>query len=154
MNDYLALSASVRTGARTASASGNDAYADYNTVRRMLREAKALDRGNIDYIVVYKPSKFGEEPSATCRGGSSEEDTCNVYRATDWNRPKEDWGCAKPGISPDRHWCPSDREVSLEVGPDYVGVWMKIEHPWVTKVFGSAQTFTDSSVIRLEPRLR
>ncbi len=67
------------------------------------------------------------------------------------------FGC-KPGTSPDRFWCPTTRNVQLNdplianyKGPDYVGVWMRIQHPTVTKVFGDL-TLDDQSVIKLEPR--
>lgn len=162
MNDYLALSSAVRAGSRTASASGDDLYADYNTVRRILRESTALSEDDIQAIVIYKAPGFGAgpwtdatDPDVSCTSRSV-ADECNHYTAADWNRPKEQWGCqlsAPGGPSPDIAWCPSDRKVSLmSGGSDYVGVWMKIEHKWVTKMFGNAVTLTDQSVIRLEPR--
>ena len=162
MNDYLALSSAVRAGSRTASASGDDLHADYNTVQRILRESTALDERDIQAIVIYKAPGFGEGPftdptdpdlSCTIR---SVDDVCNYYTAADWNRPKEQWGCQEStggGASPDISWCPTDRKVSLSgAGSDYVGVWMKVEHRWVTKMFGNVVTLTDQSVIRLEPR--
>lgn len=162
MNDYLALSSAVRAGSRTASASGDDLYADYNTVTRTLREAAALDEGDIQAIVIYKAPGFGAgpwtdptDPDISCTFHSV-DDLCNHYTASDWNRPREQWGCLAStpgGASPDIDWCPTDRKVSLaDEGSDYVGVWMKIEHRWVTKMFGNVATLTDSSVIRLEPR--
>lgn len=162
MNDYLALSNAVRAGSRTASASGNDPDADYNTVRRVLKEASALGEGKIDAIVIYRADGFGEapgsgpveegQPDVSCQDGSV-PGLCNHYTENNWNEPKEEWGCVD-GDSPDGHWCPSDRKVSLSgSGSDYVGVWMRIEHRWVTKMFGNAVTLTDQSVIRLEPRL-
>lgn len=75
--------------------------------------------------------------------------------------PNKIWfGCLTSGPhageSPDRHWCPSSRKDARsdnnQAGPDYVGVWMKAEHTWVTKMFGSARTMSDQSVIQIEPR--
>jgi hypothetical protein len=156
--DQLALSSAVRAGSRTASASGNDPYADYGTVRAVLRESKALPRNQIEYIVVYRASGFGESPPAGCIDGSPQSTStvrCNVYRASDWSLPKARWGCSNPATSPDRHWCPTTRKVTLSgAGSEFVGVWMKVRHPWVTKIFGNARTMTDGSVIRLEPRLK
>lgn len=171
MNDSLALASSVRAGSRVASASGNDLRADMYVVLKVARESAALNRNNIDYIVVYKPGSFGQEPSTLCKGGAPQPD-CNVYRGVDMvaaevqvteetaalaeSRPvdqsKVTYGCTKPN-SPDRHWCPTSRKVTQQTtGPDYVGVWMKVQHPWVTKMFGNSVSLTDSSVIRLEPR--
>ena len=33
-----------------------------------------------------------------------------------------------------------------------MGVYMKVTHRWVTKIFGSTKQLTDQSIIRLEPR--
>ena len=154
MNDYLALTASVRAGARVASASGADWNADYNILQAVKRESSALESTNISYIVVYKPSAFGEAPTATCQGGVDVTNVCNVYTPSDWNRPKTDFGCLS-SQDLDRYWCPSNRKITLSgSGTDYVGVWVKIDHKWVTKMFGSDKTLTDSSVIRIEPRTK
>lgn len=154
MNDYLALTSAVRAGARVASASGADWPADYNILQAVKRESTALKTANISYIVVYKPAAFGEAPSATCQGGVDVTNVCNVYTPSDWNRPKTDFGCLTTQ-SLDKYWCPTTRKVTMSgTGTDYVGVWMKISHPWLTRMFGNDKTFTDTSVIRLEPRLK
>lgn len=157
MNDNLALAHSTRAGSRVASASGNDLYADYGIVRSIARESSAIDRGQIELVVVYQASKVGEAPSDTCQGGTPVKNECNVYRPADFARDKDDFGCKDPSsLALDSAWCPNDRRVVLTSGegPAYVGVWMKIEHEWVTKMFGSTLTLTDTSVIQLEPRGR
>lgn len=154
LNDYLALANAVRAGARTASASGNDVYADWGILNHVAREAAALDPGKIDLIVVYKADGFGAEPPASCRAGSPVVGVCNVYDVSDFKLDKTDFGC-RDDRSLDKYWCPSARDVSLSGnGSDYVGVWLKVSHPWLTKMFGKTKTFTDSSVIRLEPRTK
>ena len=138
---------------------------------RIAKESSALNRANIDRIVIYKPTAFGQAPSATCQAGTAVANVCNVYvpadlvaaqvqvteetlalsenRAPDASKVK--FGCSV--TSPDRFWCPSTRKVTQTgAGPDYVGVWMQIRHPWITKMFGTDRTLTDASVIRLEPR--
>ena len=70
------------------------------------------------------------------------------------------FGCLTTGVragqSPDRYWCPGTRadarSSNNKAGPDYVGVWMKVNHGWVTKMFGNTTTMTDQSVIQIEPR--
>jgi len=70
------------------------------------------------------------------------------------------FGCLTTGphanASPDRHWCPGTRKDARsdnsKAGPDYVGIWMKVNHGWVTKMFGNTTTMTDQSVIQIEPR--
>lgn len=156
MNDSLALSHTVRAGTRVASASGNDLLADYGIIQAVKRESSALPRDQIQLIVVYKANKYGEPPSDSCQGGNATgtgSNPCNVYYPADFDKVKSRWGC-KPTENLEV-WCPTKRNVSLaSPGPDYIGVWMKVEHKWVTQMFGETLTLTDSSVIRLEPRLK
>lgn len=153
MNDNLAVAHATRAGSRVASASGNDLYADYGILQSIARESSALDRDQIERIVVYKPTGPGEAPSDTCKGGTSLPGECNVYTAIDLEKPKDDFGC-DPSEDLDEFWCPTTRDAVLEGGTDYVGVWMQVDHQYVTNIFGSSVTFTDSSVIRLEPRTK
>lgn len=152
MNDYLAEASAVRAGARVASTSGSDIYTDYAILHAIDNDGAALSDDKIKLIVVYKPTTFGEAPSATCQAGTAVANVCNVYTVADLARPETDFGCVSTK-NLDRYWCPSNRKTTLSgTGTDYVGVWMKIEHPWVTKMFGDTKTLTDSSVIRIEPR--
>lgn len=151
MNDYLAVSSAVRAGSRTASGNGDDILSDYNTMKVVVREAGALSSGDIVSIVVYRADAFGAAPPADCQAGTSVPGQCNVFTPADFSRSQDDFGCTP--TSPDRYWCPRDRKVSLTgSGTEFVGVWMKVRHRWVTKMFGSNRDLTDSSVIRLEPR--
>jgi hypothetical protein len=152
MNDYLALANTVRAGARVASASSNDLYADYGIIKQVRKESSALDPDQIELIVVYKASGFGAAPTATCQAGTPVASVCNVYHYTDFPTAKDKYGC-RTDYDLDRYWCPANRKVTITgTGSEYVGVWIKMNHPWITKMFGNTKTFTDSSVIRLEPR--
>lgn len=180
MNSSLALASSVKAGARLASATGNEPRADLYTMLNIARESSAINRGDIVRIVIYKPAGFGDGPSDLCKEGSPQLGECNVYNADDLRKAevqvKEEtdalaatpprsvdsskvfFGCKK-GSPPyqqvliDNSWCPTERKVTmLGTGPEYVGVWMRIEHKWVTKMFGNAKTLESQSIIRLEPR--
>jgi hypothetical protein len=158
MNDSLALAHSVRAGTRVASASGNDLLADYGIIQSIKRESSALPEEQIIRIVVYRADKYGDPPSTSCQNGTPSSNTaagakpCNVYDPDDFDKVKSRWGC-KPAEGLEV-WCPTVRKVSQTGGgPEYVGVWMKIEHEWVTRMFGEVLTLTDSSVIQLEPRI-
>jgi hypothetical protein len=159
MNDDLALAHTVRAGTRVASASGNDLYADYGIIQAVKRESAAIPGTQIKLIVVYRASRFGEEPPGQCmlgnaiNTGGTTGPACNVYTPDDFDEPKENWGCDED-FELDITWCPSTRVVARSAGPNYVGVWMKVEHKWVTNLFGSTATLTDQSVIRLEPRTK
>ncbi len=154
MNDNLALAHTVRAGSRVASASGDDPFADYGIIQAVKRESAALPRAQVDLVVVYKASAFGQDPTAACKAGNDVTGVCNAYTPADFSKPKDRWACLS-SESLDKAWCPTTRKVSRSgAGPDYVGVWMKIRHPWLTRMFGATLTLTDASVIRLEPRLK
>lgn len=152
MNDYLAAANTVRAGARVASSAGNDPYADYAIVQAINRESAAIPRNQIKYVVVYKADGFGAPPNPTCKLGTRTTNYCNVYTPTDLVKDKSRWGC-QAGEALDDAWCPINRKVSSTgTGSEYVGVYIKVSHPWVTKMFGSQKDISDTSVIRLEPR--
>lgn len=165
MSDYLGVSNAARAGARVASASGSDLYSDFGIIKSVARESTAINRAQINRIVIYKANAFGDKPTAACQAGTassgsgpSRTGACNVYTAAALSAPKADFGCII-GKKLDEYWCPTIRKVtesttSAGAGTDYVGVWMSINHPWVTKMFGNNKVLTESSVIRLEPRAK
>ena len=55
----------------------------------------------------------------------------------------------------DRWWCPTVRK-SAQTGangpPDYVGVFIRIKHPYITGLFGSSILMTKTSIIKIEPQ--
>ncbi len=114
-----------------------------------------------------------------CRSGIAVAGQCNVYRVADFAKAQEEvaertrhaqalqtnpadvldiskvhFGCQ--ASSPDNSWCPADRADRTSsnggLGPDYVGVYMKVKHDWITNMFGSTSSITDQSVIKIEPR--
>lgn len=56
-------------------------------MRSIGREGRALKHGDIDYIVIYKATSYGMEPTATCRSGVAVAGVCNVYVGADLDRP-------------------------------------------------------------------
>lgn len=105
MNDYLAVASSVRSGARLASAYGNDSYADYAILHAVLQEASALDKNNIRSIVIFKPTGFGDKPSALCQTSGSQTDLCNVYPPSAFTADKTLYvGCTPTGALDKAAW--------------------------------------------------
>jgi hypothetical protein len=117
---------------------------------------------------------------AGCLAGQPRNNMCNVYtpehfalaaaqiaeetrhraateagQASTLDTSKLVFGCQSTGPhadrSPDRYWCPSTRNDTAR-NADYVGVYMKIDHEWLTGIFGAARDITDQSVIRIEPK--
>src|SRR5687768_265069 len=61
LGDYLGVSNTVRAGARTASASGDDPLTDYRVLQTVKKEVSALKAKNLNFLVVYKASAPGAE---------------------------------------------------------------------------------------------
>jgi hypothetical protein len=53
----------------------------------------------------------------------------------------------------DRSWCPSTRANIQQStgGLDYVGVYVEIDHPTFSNMFGTSLTIKDTSIMRIEP---
>lgn len=155
LGDSLATAHSAKAGARTASALGTDPLTDYQVLTAIGREGRALRRGDIQLIVIYEATSYGAEPSATCRSGVSVAGICNVYVATDLDRPSSQFGC-QSATALDGYWCPNTRKTALSAEnggpPDFVGVWIKTDHKMVSGLVGSNRTLTERSVLRIEPR--
>ena len=54
--------------------------------------------------------------------------------------------------SPDRFWCPTGREVSVGAGLDYVGIYIRITHQYITGLFGDDVVFEDQMILKVEPQ--
>lgn len=108
---------------------------------------------------VYYPADIAKAV-AQVQEVSAQADAVAAGQTRTLNADKIWFGCLTSGVhanaSPDRFWCPGTRADARtsnnKAGPDYVGVWMKVNHGWVTKMFGNTSTMTDQSVIQIEPR--
>jgi hypothetical protein len=151
--DYLTVSNTTRTGARVGSAAGSSADADYQILQAVKAAATALPGGAnaIQQISIYRASSTGGGPTSTCQTTSSITDKCNTYTASVFTQPATKFGCGTGSL--DSAWCPTTRVDSQALGPDYIGVWVKTTHGFVTKLFGTSKTITDSVVMRIEPKV-
>jgi len=157
--DYLAVANSTRDGAREASVAGNVTDADYRTLRAIERASAALPTGAIGRIVIFRATGPTSTIPTACKTSTAAstlaENFCNVYTPSDFHIPKSGFGCdptPNPLPDPDRHWCPTDRIVSVGSGLDYVGVWMSVQHSYITGLFGSGVTFEDTTILKVEPQ--
>ena len=162
--DYLTLSNVVVTGTRQEAIWGSSLQADWKTLDAIHRGNGALDLDNLDYIVVWKASAGTDKVPSGCKSGAASFaggtitapaiGACNVYTAADIrdkiNGPQ--WTCSGPKIGPIQYYCPSGRKVTVLADPDYLGVYVQIQHPWVTGLFGQEVQMSDQSVTKLEPQ--
>jgi hypothetical protein len=159
--NYLSISNASLAGARAASVAGDDPAADFLVVRTVAHGIEAIGARNVDFVVVYdaSPAPGGQplkEPPASCLFGSSSALSCNRYtkaefflslREPDGTTPN--WEC-DPTTGRDRFWCPTDRE-TIVGNADYVGVFVQVNHQYLTGLFGDDTKLTSNRVIRIEP---
>ena len=115
--------------------------------------------------------------SAGCKAGTGSSGTgpnvdpalayvgaCNVYDAEEAFRAYQNkdvayFNCTLNVASPECNW-PHGGRVNEPVnpiarpnyqGPDYLGVYVEIERPYLTGLFGRTLDFSDVAVVRLEP---
>lgn len=151
--DYLTVANTTRAGARVGSAAGSGADADYQILQSLKASAAALPGGasSIEQISIYRSTSAGGGPTTMCQTTSSASDKCNVYTTSALSQPASKFGCGAGSI--DFVWCPTTRSDSQALGPDYIGVWVKTTHGFVTNLFGSSRVISDHVVMRIEPRV-
>ena len=158
--DYLAVANSTLDAAREASVAGNVLDADYRMLRAIDRASAALPDGAIEEIIIWEASGPNDSVPGGCLGAATgTDDVCNVYDSSDLNLPEANFGCQwtgntppDPVDSPDRFWCPGDRQVSIGSGLDYVGVYIRITHEYITGLFGDDVVFEDQMILKIEPQ--
>ena len=163
--DKLAIGNAVTAGARTGSASADDALADYN-ILIAVEKALAARRSQRDRVHRRLQRRVG--PTA-CRPQGARPD--RPTRA--WIPPAPEPGpatCTRPRRSTRTRatsgarrrtaststtarraarWC-SPRPTAAR--PTWSGVWIKMHHAYYTKFIADSVTLTDQAVIAVEPR--
>jgi hypothetical protein len=163
---------SAANAARIGSSAGQNLTADESMVLSVGSTLNSTKRIELQRMVVYRSTTAGGgvpedcmiEPEDIDPGGDGEPGLCNVYSADmvadgtgftvdDGGTPDpeddEDDTCASD--SWDRFWCPTTREVSRQVTPDYVGVWVEVEYTGLTGLIPGTLTLDRYSVYLMEP---
>ncbi len=155
--DSITVSSTLRAGARVGSNAGNDRLADYNTLLAMQAAVASIPNAQITKVVIYKSTTVDGQVPANCKTSSTGvSGVCNVYTAAQIaSMSTTSFGTSGSTCSsgsPDAMWCPLGRQSQQSSGADYLGVWIQVNHPYVTRMFpGSGITIDDSAVMRLEP---
>lgn len=166
-HDKLTAQNMSLAGARSASGQGSDPLADYNTLLAIKQASAAMSTSKITSIVIYKASGPTDRVSGACKS-ASQTAVCNHYTGADLvSLSSGNFGCVgPPAPNPrlDNAWCPTTtgyRKTALNAPsdappgsgpPDYIGVYIAVNHDNATGLFGSSYTFTSDTVYRLEPR--
>ena len=134
------------------------------TMLAIKKASSAMPLSQINYVVIWKASDAANTVPPRCKtGGRTVVDatkagslgwgTCSKYVTSEIRNPSLGWNCT--GSSPARFYCSTLRQVTLQpvaTGPDYLGVYINVSHPWVTGLFGSQITMSDEAVTKLEPQ--
>ena len=158
----LTISGATRAGARTASNLGIATVTDKEALKSLGAAIGSIPTAEIDVIVIFRStSAVGTVPAgctnstAKANGGDSTL-KCNTYTGTEVAAivagagPTFGSGC---GTTRDRFWCPTTRGNAQSglSGPDYVGVFIRVNHVTSTKMFGSTMVIQDTAIMRIEP---
>ena len=166
--DYQITSDSASDGSRVGALLGpnpgeDGASADYHIIRALRDATGSMAPEWVERIVIFKgvaPTGAGAgspaaQVPAPCKAGTPLPDRCNVY-----NDPYEAFVAVEtgdveyfacPGTGPACSWPAADRRDGPTVSAiEYVGVWIRVQRPYLTKFFGSTLTLEDASVTRIE----
>ncbi len=150
--DRLTVQTAARAGVRVGSSLTTNSLADYNILAAVNSSLHDVGASNIEYVVIYKSTTSDGAVPALCSGTIpiSVVATCNVYTGAQLaSLSSSQFGCGLGSL--DLSWCPTTRVNLLGTGPDYLGVWIRVKHNLVGKMYKNPVKITDSAVMRLEP---
>jgi Flp pilus assembly protein TadG len=144
----------TRSGVRMTASLGNDVEADYQalaSLRADLLSSGMLDQ--VELVVIYKSATVDGQPPAACLTGSATTALCNIFTQAHLNGLSKTTfstttGCSTASVS--SRWCPNVR-VDSQLTADYIGMYVRVRHPFITKFFGTGMAISQRSVMRIEP---
>lgn len=158
----LTVSNSVRAGARVATNLGKATSADESALKAVGAALGDIPVAEIDVVVIFKASSSTTTVPPQCltaasrTAGGNYSYNCNTYTGDEVRKIAGGLtGAPSFGNCTSRHkyWCPTNRLVaqSVSVGPDHVGVFVRINHKTVTKALGATITVDETAVMVIEP---
>jgi Flp pilus assembly protein TadG len=141
-HDASVTADAARAGGRMASAESlNTSYAT-NAASAVASSLQSLPAAAPQELWVYKANSNGYPGSGT--NFSTCSTNCIKYT---WQSASKTFNTASPGGS---GWPASSQQVCTEPF-DEVGIYVKINHSFITNLFGATVTLSDHAVFRLEP---
>lgn len=163
--DLLTTADATANGARSGAVIGprttdSGVSADFEIIRQVRNSMGNVPVDWIDRIVVFKAagpgagSPVAQVPSG-CKTGGSVANVCNVYD------PANAFLAVDTGNNDFFADCPSGRACSWRPasrrnGPtaaaiDYLGVYIRLDRPYISGLFGDIFTIEQAYIVRLEP---
>jgi len=140
--DYLAVTSSVRAGARMASAEPRVSSFGADAVAQVAKEGTAIDMGSVDELWVYKAAASGYPVGSN---GSS-FNACSSCIKYHWNSGTKKFDAySTTWTSTQQNACSGD------ANHDSIGVYMKFTYQGVTGLIFNEMPLEEHTVMSLEP---
>jgi Flp pilus assembly protein TadG len=134
--------AAARTAARTASAEALLSTYSTDAATAAATALRTAPNEEPQEMWIYRANTQGLPESG---GFSSCTTHCISYQ---WNKNTKSFDTTLPGGS---GWPSSQQNACNQANWDSVGVYIRLNHKYLTRLFGSTLTLTDHAVFRLEP---
>lgn len=162
----------VSQAARVGASGGAQIEADRDILLALKAALPPADVTGLQRVVVFRATSADGRVPAVCEnagnptsnqgqnpGSSLIATACNSYTgATVRTLTKDNYTAvgfssgASCGVSSlDRYWCPRSRKDSRADPPDWIGVWVLIEHDNPLPFYFGDMTFEKASVYRVQP---
>ena len=137
--DSLAVSSSVRAGARIASAEPRVATFATDAVQQVAREGSAMDMSSVKKMWVYKAAADG-----TPVGGSGTFDSCSACVKFTWNGTQF--------VQQSATWSATQQNACQgDPARESVGIYLELDHAAITGLLFKHLTLAEHTVMNLEP---
>jgi len=155
---HTASRAGARAGSNSFVGGGQHQDADYNTLLAVKAGLAQIPPEDIVRVVIYSASSSDGAPPAACADfdpgnglyGSPGGQLCNVYTGEFIDTMSLLWADWNEGY--DNGWEPDLRDTYEAGGYSHVGVYIELEHPYITGIFpGGDIQIADREVMALEP---
>lgn len=155
--DRMTVQSATRAAARVGTNLSTNSAADYNMLLTLNSAIQDVGVGSIQNVVIYKAAAADGLVPTSCVSAAgvvaSVTNVCNAYTGAQLaSLLATQFGSCGASGKLDNAWCPVNRQNVLAAGPDYLGVWVRVSRPRISKLFGSSpMKITDWTVMRLEP---
>jgi hypothetical protein len=137
-HDDLSVTAATRAGARTASAQARTTDMPVNTATAVARSVASLRDGAVKELWIYKARTDGKPQSG---GFSSCSSNCIKFSYDD---------DTEKFVTPTGSWPASSQDACAGTAHS-VGIYLKVNHAYLSGIFPGTLTLTDHTVMVFEP---
>ena len=134
--------AAARAGARVASAEAKNSTYAVDAAKAASSALRVIPNNEPVEMWVYQDNGNGYPAS-----GNFTNCTTNCIKYT-WNTSTRSFDTSNPSGG---GWPAASQNACQQAGWDSVGVYVKVNHKFLTKLFGASITLADHAVFRLEP---